>query len=177
MIIFRRSGFWGSSVSAELVHRLLCVNLARLEDDAGEVGTVGAVGEVLCLETECTVLAEGGSVGALESVQPVAAVELHAGLSGVHLHHTSAHRLGALHCEAQFARFALVEHVAVVVAGAVDYLLVGGVMNAFTHGVGCTEVKWSALHLEDFSSGDACLVDRDKEVGILRSSRPNAIFL
>ena len=37
---------------AELVDCLLCVDLTRFEDNGREVSTVGAIGEVLCLEAK-----------------------------------------------------------------------------------------------------------------------------
>ena len=48
--------------NAKFVDGLLCIDLSRLEDDAGEVCAVGTVGEVLCFEAEGRAAAEGGTM-------------------------------------------------------------------------------------------------------------------
>lgn len=111
------------------------VHIAGLEHNAGEVGAVGAVGEVLCFETEGAAAAEGGAVLSFVAVGPVVAVELHAGLGGVYFHCAAADGFGYFGCEGEFAGFLLVEYEAVVVTGAVFDLFVVGI-NAFAHGVG-----------------------------------------
>ena len=82
-------GVYSLLVGTELVDGLLHINFAGLQLSAGEVCTVGGVGEVLCLEAQARVLAEGGAMLALVTVSPVVAIELHTGFCGPALHGTA----------------------------------------------------------------------------------------
>ena len=55
----------------KFVDSLLRVNLSRLKHHGREVGTVRTIGEVLCLEAECRVLAEGSAMLTLVAISPI----------------------------------------------------------------------------------------------------------
>ena len=80
-----------SLLYVELVDSGLLVLVARQQYGRGEVGTVGRVGEALGFEAYGTAGGEGGSVSALETIQPVARIELHGHFGGIDLHGASAH--------------------------------------------------------------------------------------
>ena len=152
-------------VCAELVNGLLNVDLSGFQLCAGEVCTVGRIGEVLCLEAKARVLAEGGAVLTLVTVCPVVAIELYAGFGGPTFHGAAGRGLYHRGSQSQFTGFVLVQNIAVVIAGAVLYLFViGG--NIATYGLWCAEVKGSALYLADFTCGYAVLVNWNVEVCI-----------
>ena len=56
---------------AKLVDGFLRVNLSGLKHHGREVGTIRTIGEVLCLEAKCRVLAEGSAMLTLVAISPV----------------------------------------------------------------------------------------------------------
>ena len=121
---------------------------------------------MLRLEAERTAAAEGCSVLAFVAVCPVVGVELHARFGGIDLHGASAFRLRDFGGERKLAWLALVEHIAMVVAGAVLDLLAVGVVDALAHGVRLREIKRCALHAADFARRDRVFVDGHEEIGV-----------
>ena len=151
---------------AKLIDGLLCIDFTWFEYAAWEVRTIRCVGEVLCLEAERTVFGIGCTAVARKTAVPVAAVELHTGFGGPHFHLSAAGGLNTFDCIRQFARFSLVEHIAVVIACAVDDLLTFCVANAFAYGMRCTEVEGRTFYLEYLACRYACFINGDKEVCI-----------
>ena len=123
----------------------------RLEHYRGEIGVVGRVGEVLCLETDGAATWEGGSVLTFVAIGPVVGINLYARLGGKHLHGASAYGLSNLGSKAQFAFFFFVQHKAVVVSGTVLYLFVVGI-NILSHSFGLSEIEGSAFYKAYFAS-------------------------
>ena len=150
---------------AKLVNGLLLILLLGAEYYRREVWAVWSVGEVLTFKTYSRALGEGCAMLSNFSGAEVGCIKLHTRFGGIDLESTSALWLGHSCREAQFAFLSLVEHVVVVVARTVLYLLVVGV-NLQSECLWLAEVEWSAFHLKYFACRDAGSVDRQVEVGI-----------
>lgn len=152
-------------VCAELIDSLLGVDLTRIEDNAGEPGLIGTVGEVLGFKAETTATGEGGTELTLVAISPVVSVELHGGLGGVNLHGATALGLSDAGSKGEFTNFLLIDNEGVVVASTILNLLIIAVPIG-AYGMRCAEVKRSAFHLEYFTSGDIGVISRHEEVGV-----------
>lgn len=152
-------------IGAEFINGLLHINFTGLQLGAWEVCTVGRVGEVLGLKAQARVLAKSGAMLTLVTVCPIVAIELNTGFCGPALHGAAGGGFYHRGCQCEFAGFVLVQNIAVVIAGAVLYLLViGG--NIATYGLGSAEVKGSALYLANLAGGYAVLINGHVEVCI-----------
>ena len=149
----------------ELIDACLRIDLPRFQQYAGEVSAVGAVGEVLALEADGASLGDGRAVNALEAVVPIAGIDLHAGFGGEDLHAAACDGIDALGGKGEFVGLALVEHPAMVVAGAVLGLHVVGI-DALAHLVLLAEVERSALDGIDRAEGDGGVIDGDVMVSV-----------
>ena len=150
---------------SEAVNGLLLVPVMRAKHYAGEIRTVGSVGEVLALEANSRASSESCTAATFISVCPVVRIYLYTWLCGVHLHSASAVRLLNACGKTQLAFLTLVEHEAMVVAGTVLNLLVVSV-NILSDRFRGAEVEWSSSHFPNLSRRNACLVDGEIEVGI-----------
>ena len=102
---------------------------------------------------------------AFVAVGPVVAVDLHTRLGRIDFERAATDGLGQLGGIAQLALFPLVQHEAVVVAGAVLNLLVVGI-NVLTDGLGRAEVERRTGYLQNLAGRNGCLVGGTEEVGI-----------
>ena len=141
---------------------LRAVALSRAEEGGGELGLVGAVGEVLGLEAEAAPLRVGAlRLAAEASVEEVAGVELDAGLGGEDLE--DAARLGFEDAGGEDrlgagGAWSAVEDEVVVVA--VTELELGiRLVDVLADGFGAAEVEGGACDGEDLSAGDEVPVD------------------
>ena len=109
---------------------------------------VGAVGIVLCLEAESAATRILNTLLANEAtIEEVAGIELQTGLVGEHLHLDAG--IGIEEGAEALGDVALgVEYPVVVVAVAIDYLLVALIVDAVTDSGGSAEVEGCALHIE-----------------------------
>ena len=120
---------------------------------------------MLALKTNGRALGECGSVLTHSTVAEIGSIKLHSRLRGVNLQCATALRLRHLGSKTQLTFFFLVQYVVVVVTRTILYLLVVGI-NLQSESLGLTEVERRALHLEDFTRGNAGIVDWEIEIGV-----------
>ena len=81
------------SYRSEFINCFLLILFAGAQNHRGEVGAVGRIGEVLCLEADATSSWEGGSMLPFVAVGPIVGVELYARFGGINLHRAPRYRL------------------------------------------------------------------------------------
>ena len=100
-----------------------------------------------------------------DATAEVVGIELDARLCGIHLHCAAADRIFQHSSERQLLFLFLVQHVAMIIAGAILELLVVGV-NVLTNSLGSAEIERGVFHKTDFARRNTRVVDGQVVIGI-----------